>query len=395
MKRVIISILICFPLVGMGQKKIIAQAKDYIKSGKNLDKAEVLMADLLKDSVSRENEQVWLLLFEAQQKQYEQGNEKLYLKEKYDTAALFLMGRRMFATLEGLDSLEMIPDAKGRVRLKNREHSAEVLNQYRPNLFNGGVFFLKKQDFAHAFDFFDTYIACASKPMFARFRYGEWDKLMPQAAYWATYCGYKMQQPQLTLRHVYLALKDTAREVYLLQYLAETYKLEKDTARYVQTLREGFEKFPTSPFFFPHLISYYGQENAYEKALETCNRALQVDSTNRIFRFAKGSLLLTMGRYQESLDINKALIADNDTLPDVYLNAGLALFNQAIELDKNVQVSQKARNRILDFYRNALPYLEKYRALAPQQKEKWALPLYTIYLNLNMGKQFDEIDKLL
>lgn len=395
MKRVIISILICFPLVGMGQKKIIAQAKDYIKSGKNLDKAEVLMADLLKDSVSRKNEQVWLLLFEAQQKQYEQGNEKLYLKEKYDTAALFLMGRRMFATLEGLDSLEMIPDAKGRVRLKNREHSAEVLNQYRPNLFNGGVFFLKKQDFAHAFDFFDTYIACASKPMFARFRYGEWDKLMSQAAYWATYCGYKMQQPQLTLRHVYLALKDTAREVYLLQYLAEIYKLEKDTARYVQTLREGFEKFPTSPFFFPHLISYYGQENAYEKALETCNRALQVDSTNRIFRFAKGSLLLTMGRYQESLDINKALIADNDTLPDVYLNAGLALFNQAIELDKNVQVSQKARNRILDFYRNALPYLEKYRALAPQQKEKWALPLYTIYLNLNMGKQFDEIDKLL
>lgn len=379
----------------MGQKKIIAQAKDYIKSGKNLDKAEVLMADLLKDSVSRKNEQVWLLLFEAQQKQYEQGNEKLYLKEKYDTAALFLTGRRMFTTLEGLDSLEMIPDAKGRVRLKNRERSAEVLNQYRPNLFNGGVFFLKKQDFAHAFDFFDTYIACASKPMFGRFRYGEWDKLMPQAAYWATYCGYKMQQPQLTLRHVYLALKDTAREVYLLQYLAETYKLEKDTARYVQTLREGFEKFPTSPFFFPHLISYYGQENAYEKALETCNRALQVDSTNRIFRFAKGSLLLTMGRYQESLDINKALIADNDTLPDVYLNAGLALFNQAIELDKNVQVSQKARNRILDFYRNALPYLEKYRALAPQQKEKWALPLYTIYLNLNMGKQFDEIDKLL
>ena len=379
----------------MGQKKIIAQAKDYIKSGKNLDKAEVLMADLLKDSVSRKNEQVWLLLFEAQQKQYEQGNEKLYLKEKYDTAALFLMGRRMFTTLEGLDSLEMIPDAKGRVRLKNREHSAEVLNQYRPNLFNGGVFFLKKQDFAHAFDFFDTYIGCASKPMFSRFRYGEWDKLMPQAAYWGTYCGYKMQQPQLTLRHVYLALKDTAREVYLLQYLADTYKLEKDTARYVQTLREGFEKFPTSPFFFPHLISYYGQENAYEKALETCNRALQVDSTNRIFRFAKGSLLLTMGRYQESLDINKALIADNDTLPDVYLNAGLALFNQAIELDKNVQVSQKARNRILDFYRNALPYLEKYRALAPQQKEKWALPLYTIYLNLNMGKQFDEIDKLL
>ena len=66
-----------------------------------------------------------------------------------------------------------------------------------------------------------------------------------------------------------------------------------------------------------------------------------------------------------------------------------------MELDKNMQLSQKKRNKILDCYRNAMPYLERYRALAPEQKSKWALPLYTIYLNLNMGKQFDEIDKLL
>ena len=26
---------------------------------------------------------------------------------------------------------------------------------------------------------------------------------------------------------------------------------------------------------------------------------------------------------------------------------------------------------------------------------KWAFPLYTIYLNLNMGKEFDEIDKIM
>jgi hypothetical protein len=25
---------------------------------------------------------------------------------------------------------------------------------------------------------------------------------------------------------------------------------------------------------------------------------------------------------------------------------------------------------------------------------KWSAPLYTIYFNLNMGKEFDEIDKL-
>ena len=28
-------------------------------------------------------------------------------------------------------------------------------------------------------------------------------------------------------------------------------------------------------------------------------------------------------------------------------------------------------------------------------KDKWGTPLYTIYLNLNMGKEFEEIDRII
>lgn len=395
MKKILICVFICLPLIAWGQKKTMTQVKDYIKSGKNLDKAEKLMTDLLNDSSSRGNEKVWLLLFESQRKQYDQGNEKLYLKEKYDTTALFLVGKRMFDTLEGLDSLDRLPDARGKVKLKYRDRSAELLNIYRPNLFNGGVFFMKKHDFSRAYDFFDTYINSAVKPMFARYQYAERDKRLPEAAYWASYCGYKLKEPQLTLRHTYQALKDSVHLPYMLQYLAETYKLEKDTARYVQTLKDGFSKYPKFPFFFPRLIDYYSHIGAYDEAMKSCDEALQTDSVNTLFRYAKSSLLLTMGCYKQSFAISKALIAENDTLADAYLNAGLALFDQAVELDKKTQSGSKKYNQILELYRKAMPYLEKYRAMAPDQKDKWALPLYTIYLNLNMGKQFDEIDKLI
>ena len=395
MKKILICVFICLPLIAWGQKKTMTQVKDYIKSGKNLDKAEKLMTDLLNDSSSRGNEKVWLLLFESQRKQYDQGNEKLYLKEKYDTTALFLVGKRMFDTLEGLDSLDRLPDARGKVKLKYRDRSAELLNIYRPNLFNSGVFFMKKHDFSRAYDFFDTYINSAVKPMFARYQYAERDKRLPEAAYWASYCGYKLEKPQLTLRHTYQALKDSVHLPYMLQYLAETYKLEKDTARYVQTLKDGFSKYPKFPFFFPRLIDYYSHIGAYDEAMKSCDEALQTDSVNTLFRYAKSSLLLTMGRYKQSFAISKALIAENDTLADAYLNAGLALFDQAVELDKKTQSGSKKYNQILELYRKAMPYLEKYRAMAPDQKDKWALPLYTIYLNLNMGKQFDEIDKLI
>lgn len=395
MKKILICVFICLPLIAWGQKKTMTQVKDYIKSGKNLDKAEKLMTDLLNDSSSRGNEKIWLLLFESQRKQYDQGNEKLYLKEKYDTTALFLVGKRMFDTLEGLDSLDRLPDARGKVKLKYRDRSAELLNIYRPNLFNGGVFFMKKHDFSRAYDFFDTYINSAVKPMFARYQYAERDKRLPEAAYWASYCGYKLEKPQLTLRHTYQALKDSVHLPYMLQYLSETYKLEKDTARYVQTLKDGFSKYPKFPFFFPRLIDYYSHIGAYDEAMKSCDEALQKDSVNTLFRYAKSSLLLTMGRYKQSFAISKALIAENDTLADAYLNAGLALFDQAVELDKKTQSGSKKYNQILELYRKAMPYLEKYRAMAPDQKDKWALPLYTIYLNLNMGKQFDEIDKLI
>ena len=35
------------------------------------------------------NKKIWNILFDAVKKQYEQGNEKLYLKQAYDTAQLF------------------------------------------------------------------------------------------------------------------------------------------------------------------------------------------------------------------------------------------------------------------------------------------------------------------
>ena len=45
------------------------------------------------------------------------------------------------------------------------------------------------------------------------------------------------------------------------------------------------------------------------------------------------------------------------------------------------------------FYFN--PYMEKYRELAPFDSQRWGPALYRVYLNLNKGKQFEEIDRLM
>lgn len=389
------SLFLVFP-AAYAQKKDIAAAQDQVKQGKNLDKAEQSMMKLLSDSANRRKEKIWSILFDALHKQYEQGNEKLYLKQKYDTASLFNVASRMFTVMESYDSIDALPDKKGKIKLKYRKQNSSILNTLRPNLYNGGIFFVRKKDYKTAYKFFDQYIAAADQPLFKTYDYMEKDKRIPEAAYWAVYCGYKLNDTHKVLHHTYLALKDTAHNEPMLQYLAATYQLENDTSRFVSTLHDGFNRYPLSSYFFPHLIDYYSRQGDWDKALEITNQALRADSTNKVFLLTKSSILLNTGDYGACFAICDTLIQKADTVAaDAYLNAGLAKFNQGVMLDKNVQVSKRNRDKILQLYGEALPYLEKYRKLEPEAVDKWSLPLYTIYLNLNMGSQFDEIDNIM
>lgn len=390
-----IIIILCLSLSAYAQKKDIAQAREFVKKGNNLPKAEQLMSNLLKDSVNRRNDKIWLTLFDAQKKQYEQGNEKLYLKQQYDTASLFASAKKMFQTLEGLDSVDALPDDKGKVKLNYRKKHAALLNVYRRNLYNGGIYFVRHKKYKEAYGYFDMYIDCGRQPLFSDYNYNDNDPNMPTAAYWAVYCGYKLKDAKATLHHTYLALKDTTHYHFMLQYLAETYKQENDMKRYLQTLEEGFAKYPRFPFFFPRLIEFYTQQNDLKEALDLCNKALRNDSTSSIYNFSKSSVLLSMKQYDACRAICQTMIARKDSLPGIYLNMGLAYFNQAVEMDKSLKQSASQRKEIMQLYQKAMPYLETYRKKAPDQKQVWGLPLYTIYLNLNKGKEFDEIDKLL
>ena len=388
-------LMLMSPVAASAQKKEIQTAKDQVKAGKNLDQAAASMKKLLADSANRTNRKIWTIYFDAVRKQYEQGNEKLYLKQKYDTAQLFNYTRQLFEVAFQYDSVETAPDKKGRRDFEFRKGHSEYLAHIRSNLYNGGIWFLNKKKYPDAYKFFDCYIECASQPMFKQYNYGAKDKHLPTAAYYAVYSGYKMKDPKATLHHSYEALKDTVHYNYMLQYLAETYMLEKDTARYVASLNEGFKRVPTFPYFFPRLVEYYVVRNQLDSAMTVVNEALTVVPDSDVYLAAKSNLLLEQGKLQECIEVSKKVIEVNQKLGDPYYNAGICYFNLAVEQDKNSHNSRKVKEQVEENYKKALPYLVKYREMEPKEQGKWAFPLYTIYLNLNMGKEFDEIDKVM
>lgn len=391
----LLFLLMMSPMVVPAQKKEIQTAKDQVKAGRDLDKAVASMKKLLNDSVNRTNKKIWTVYFDAVRKQYEQGNEKLYLKQKYDTAQLFNYTRQLFEVAFQYDSVETAPDKKGRRDFEFRKGHSDYLAHIRSNLYNGGIWFLNKKKYPDAYKFFDCYIECASQPMFKQRNYGEKDKHLPTAAYYAVYSGYKMKDPKATLHHSYEALKDTVHYNYMLQYLAETYMLEKDTARYVASLKEGFKRVPTFPYFFPRLVEYYVVRNQLDSAMTVVNEALTVVPDSDVYLAAKSNLLLEQGKLKECIEVSKKVIEVNQKLSDPYYNAGICYFNLAVEQDKNSHNSRKVKEQVEENYKKALPYLVKYREMEPKEQGKWAFPLYTIYLNLNMGKEFDEIDKVM
>lgn len=395
MKKLITITLLLLTVIPClrAQRKEISQARSYVKSGKDLDKAVTLMKGLLdKDSVNRKNPKIYITWFEAVEKQYAAGNEKLYLKQKYDTASLFNYTKSMFEILTTLDSVESTPDEKGRVKIEYRKKHAAILDKYRPNLYFGGAYFVRKADYNKSFDFYDEYISCADMPMFEYYNYAANDTMLTEAAYWATYSGYKMKDVRKTLKYATRAEADTARLKYVIMYEADAYSTAKDEESYVATLRRGFGKYPTFSYFFPKLMDYYTTRNKLDSALNVADKALEAAPDSRLFLYAKSTVLLNMGRNDECEEVTKKLISLCDTVAEPYYNIGTAILNRIVILE---QSPRENKEQIRAEYRKALPYMEKYRVLSPTQSKRWAPALYRIYLNLNMGKQFEDIDKII
>jgi len=389
--RILITLfIISLPICLLAQRRQLQEARAIIKSGKNYDQAEKMMTNLLKDSANLHKPRIYEMWLTSVEKQYDQMNEAMYKKQEVDTTKFFELTRRIFTIGERLDSLDMRPDKKGRVSLSYRNDNAQRLATYRPNLYFGGTYHLRKNQLQTASDCFEMYLDCDRQPLFTGYDFWKNDPLMPTVAYWATYTGYRMGDPALTLRYANEACRDTSKLEYTMQYIAQALLMLRDEASYVAQLQEGVKLFPKSPYFFPRLMDYYMERGNYVEGLSYAEEALQTDSLNELFLLAKSTMLLNLGRNEECLKVSERLIQVNVRNADAYYNAGTAYLNMALNMD-----SRQQKKQIRKMYEKAQPFMESCRQLQPDAKQKWGPSLYRIYFNLNLGRQFDEIDKIL
>lgn len=373
-------------------RKVLSQAKASLKQGKDLQNVEKSLNTLLNDTSNVRDERIHLLLFQCLEMQYQQGNEKLFLKQKYDTATLFLTARKMFLAFEKFDSVDALNMESGRAFPKYRREHSQKLVPYYHNLYTGGIYFFNHKKYDDALKCSETFLSAPHWPLFSSVRLQADSSVVNHASYLSFMSSYKTGDSQRALKYKDSAKRHIPRLESTLQCLCEIYQKENMEEDYLSALQTGVDSFPTSTYFFPRLVDLYCEDGKYDTALSLTEKVIASDTTNLLLHVTRQTLLLNLARYQECVDEGLRIISVNDSISEAHYNIALAYYNQALE--KDIELKKKPRERtkqVNALYRKCLPYMQRYRSLAPEQRDRWRPVLYDIYLNLNMGKEFEEI----
>lgn len=409
MKRyLIILALFTFSLsVGSADKKdkkeqpvklrtLFKTAKLALKNSNNHDAAEKgLLAALPREDVdNKDRVRIYYTAALLQQNLNGVHNRNAYLKQQYDTVAFFATTLQMYQHLMRCDSVDMIPNAKGVVKRKYQSDVASLMKKHRKNLLNGGIFQMKKKAYPVAFDYMDAYLKTNRNPK---------DTIIPRVSYWATICAYNAKNPVNTRRYIDAAIAwaDSAQKPVLQEYKARTYVWQNDEKNWLNELNTGVKLYPEHDYFFLNLLDWYNTHHQYEQGLALADSLLDVHHEKPLFWYAKSLLSLGKEDYQHCIQFSDSCIIRDKNYADAYYNKGLSFCNLALIAQQDACNDLKDpkciedRRVIQSLYQSARPCMEKVRQLQPENSARWASPLYRIYLNLNMGKEFDEIDAVL
>ena len=416
MQRVLFSVILLLAAgFTFAQEKTVKEAKSIANEVKpNFNKAEQLINQALTNPETKDNADTWDVAGFIQKRINEEEMKDAFLRKPYDTLKVYNSALNMCKYYLKCDELAQVPNEKGKIKNKYRKANAAAIIAERPNLINGGIQYYNLEKNKEALDFFGTYIEIAQNPMFEKENFLQTDTILPQIAYYASLAAAKMEDYPSVLKYAPYAQNDKEVGQYAMEFISTALKAQGDTVKWVASLKEGLQKYPQHSFFFGHLIDYYSNNNKYDEAMQFADDMLAKDPNNTFYLYVKGYLYHNMytnlkneKKEQEAADaLNNAIKYYTKTTEidpnyaEAFSNLGLIYclqaqdFSEKATADVNDPKYKEDQATLKAFYEKAKPCYEKARALKPDQKDLWLNGLYRVYYNLDMGPEFEEIEKM-
>ena len=403
MKRVLFSMVLLMAVsFAFAQEKNVKEAKSIAGEVKpDFAKAEQLINEALTNPETKDNAATWDVAGYIQKRINEKEMENAYLRKPYDTLKVYNSVLNMYNYYVKCDELAQIPNEKGKIKNKYRSAYSKTILAERPNLINGGIQYFNLNKNEDALKYFAAYVDAATLPMMEKENLLEKDTILPQVAYYATLAADRVGDKDAVMKYAQYALKDKENGQFAMQLLTDAYKAKGDTAKWVEKLQEGIVKFPENQYFFANLVDYYSSSNQNDKAMQFADDMLAKDPNNKLYLYVKAYLYHNMKDYEKAIEFYKKTLDIDPAYAEACSNLGLVYLLQAQEYadkapaDINDPNYATAQAEIKKFYEAAKPYYEKARELKPDQKDLWLQGLYRVYYNLNMGPEFEEIEKMM
>ena len=403
MKRVLFSMVLLMAVsFAFAQEKNVKEAKSIAGEVKpDFAKAEQLINEALTNPETKDNAATWDVAGYIQKRINEKEMENAYLRKPYDTLKVYNSVLNMYNYYVKCDELAQIPNEKGKIKNKYRSANSKTILAERPNLINGGIQYFNLNKNEDALKYFAAYVDAATLPMMEKENLLEKDTILPQVAYYATLAADRVGDKDAVMKYAQYALKDKENGQFAMQLLTDAYKAKGDSAKWVEKLQEGIVKFPENQYFFANLVDYYSSSNQNDKAMQFADDMLAKDPNNKLYLYVKAYLYHNMKDYEKAIEFYKKTLDIDPAYAEACSNLGLVYLLQAQEYadkapaDINDPNYATAQAEIKKFYEAAKPYYEKARELKPDQKDLWLQGLYRVYYNLNMGPEFEEIEKMM
>ena len=403
MKRVLLTVALCVAAsASFAQKKVVNEAQSIAK-GSNADfgEARTLIKGALENPETKDDAKTWYVAGFIEDQQFNAERAKQILGQQPNEPVMYEALYGILPYFQKAYELDQLPNEKGKVKPKYTKDIKSILSANHVYLFNGGAYYLDKQEYKKAYDFFNQYVEISELPMFAGTQTAEKDSTFMTVQFYAAAAASLAKDSRLAIAALERAKNTPYRQYDVYQYLCYEYgeaRTAQDSVMLEKTFEEGMQVFPDSAFFLNNLINTYIYSNRNEKALEMLNVAIQKNPNDANLYNVMGRVYETGLKDYANAEKNFQIALEKDpNLTDALSNIGRIYYNQGVNklseanMINDSKKYQEELGMAKDLFKKALPYYKKAHEAEPEKMDNM-IALRGIYYNLNMGPELEAIE---
>ena len=300
----------------------------------------------------------------------------------YDTLGFYEAAYN--ATMNGLECMkyDAEPNAKGAVKPKYTENLKMLIANTRMQLVTAGNHYAGLGDQDGVLKYWGTFLDSDDNPIFAASKAQE-AQFIGQVAYYSAQFANQAKQYERAEKYADIATKDEAMrekaQTFKYAMAQRNLKTHEDSVKYVNTIKELYQREPDNEMAFGTLCNMYNELNMNAELKALIDDKLAKDPNNHTAWALKGQSLMNQNttadnpNWDECIEAFKKAIEIDGTNPVILTYLGYSINSKAAQVNGD-RAAQKA------LYKEAMGYLERAKEIDPnRERANWAYPLYQCY----------------